>query len=115
MTQNKKIEERAKVLAEKEAKIKMQLDTDSDELKEKAVRIGKIAAITGIVALVGYWIFNVFSDTETEEEEEPKTKKVPQRASTTSRIVTVLMPYLNRFLDGILEDEGKEVNKKEEN
>lgn len=106
------IEDRVKALSEREEKIKRQLDSDSDEMKDKAIRVGKIALVVGVVTLVGYWLFNIFSDEEEEEEEEekPKKKKKKRKSSdgTTSRIATLLLPYLNKFLDGVLDDEEED-------
>ena len=109
MSKKETIESRVKALAEREEKIKMQLDSSSDEMKEKAMRVGKIALIAGLVGLAGYWIFNAFFQDEEDEEEKPKKKKKKRHkhsSGSTSRITALLLPYLNRVLDGILEDEG---------
>ncbi|WP_420317774.1 hypothetical protein [Ekhidna sp.] len=118
MSKKETIESRVKALTEREQKIKKQLDNDSDEMKDKAMRVGKIALVAGGVALLGYWLFNIFSDDD-EEVEKPKKKKKHKRSSpnTTARITALLMPYLNKFLDGVLDDEDndkKEDIKKEE-
>ena len=118
MSKKETIESRVKALTEREQKIKKQLDNDSDEMKDKAMRVGKIALVAGGVALLGYWLFNIFSDDD-EEVEKPKKKKKHKRSSpnTTARITALLMPYLNKFLDGVLDDEDndkKENIKKEE-
>ncbi|WP_425392804.1 hypothetical protein [Ekhidna sp.] len=107
MSNKKSIEDRVKALTEKEQKIKMQLDNDSDEMKEKVMRVGKIALVAGGVALIGYWLFNAFSHDEDEEEEKPK-KKQRSSPNTTSRITALLMPFLNRVLDGVLDDTDEE-------
>lgn len=109
MSRKETIKDRAKALAEREEKIKMQLDSSSDEMKEKAMRVGKIALIAGLVGLAGYWIFNSFFQEEEDDEEKPKKKKKKKNkhaSGSTSRITALLLPYLNRVLDGILEDEG---------
>ncbi|WP_424962163.1 hypothetical protein [Ekhidna sp.] len=113
MSKKGNIEDRVRALSEREEKIKRQLDSDSDEMKDKAIRVGKIALVIGLVTLVGYWLFNVFADEDEEVEEKPKKKKKKRKSSdsTTSRITALLLPYLNRFLDGVLDDE--EENKKE--
>ena len=110
MSKKGSIEDRVKALSEQEEKIKRQLDSDSDEMKDKAMRVGKIALVVGLVTLVGYWLFNIFSDEEEEEEEKPKKKKKKRKSSdgTTSRIATLLLPYLNKFLDGVLDDEEED-------
>lgn len=116
MSRKETIEDRIKSLEAKEQKIKVQLDSDSDELKGKAMRVGKIALITGVVAILGYWIFNViFQD---DEEEKPKKRKKRNRESKgfSERIVALAMPYVNKALDGILEgdeEEGKKESEKE--
>ena len=116
MSRKETIEDKIKSLEAKEQKIKVQLDSNSDELKEKAMRVGKIALITGVVAILGYWIFNViFQD---DEEEKPKKRKKRNRESKgfSERIVALAMPYLNKALDGILEgdnEDGKKGSKKE--
>lgn len=117
MSKKETIESRVKALAEREEKIKMQLDSNSDEMKEKAMRVGKIALIAGLVGLAGYWIWNAFFQEEEEEEEKPKKKKKKKHkysSGSTSRITALLLPYLNRVLDGILEDEGMREKKNTE-
>lgn len=100
---NSSIEDRVQALKVREEKIKLQLDSDSTEMKEKASRIGKIALVSGIVAILGYWIFNIIFQ---EENEEPKKKKKKRKESKgfTERIVTLAMPYVNNALDGVLND-----------
>lgn len=115
MSKKGSFDERVKKLEAKEEKIKLQLDSNSDEVKSKVMRVGKIALITGAVALIGYWIFNVIFQ-ENEDEEKPRKKKKKQRESKgfTERIVALAMPYVNKALDGILNDENEEVEKPKE-
>lgn len=108
MSKKETIEDRVKSLQEREQKIKLELDNDSDEMKSKVMRVGKIALITGVVAILGYWIFNtIFQD---EDEEKPKKKKKRNKESKgfTQRVTALAMPYLNRVLDGILNEEEDE-------
>lgn len=115
MSKKQTIEDRVKSLEEREEKIKLQLDSDSDEIKEKVMRVGKIALITGIVSILGYWIFTVIFGGDDEEEEKPKKKKKKRQDSGgfTARITALAMPYVNRVIEGILEDEGETVDIKE--
>lgn len=108
MSKKETIEDRVKSLQEREQKIKLELDNDSDEMKSKVMRVGKIALIAGVVAILGYWIFNtIFQD---EDEEKPKKKKKQNKESKgfTQRVTALAMPYLNRVLDGILNEEEVE-------
>lgn len=114
MSRKETIEDRVKALSEREEKIKRQLDSDSDEVKDKAMRVGKIALVVGGVTLLGYWIFNVFFADDDEEEEKPKKKKrKKQSQGTTSRISALLLPYFNKLLDGILDDEEEKQRSEE--
>ena len=69
MSKKKPIKERLKLLAEKEKQIKDHIDETSEEAKGKAMRVGKIALVSGIFVLLAYWIYNVFSSDEDQEEE----------------------------------------------
>ncbi len=113
MSKKETIEDRVKSLEEREKKIKLQIDSDSDEMKDRALRIGKIALITGVITILGYWIFNIiFQD---DEEEKPKKKKKNRGSESkgfSQRITALAMPYLNKMLDGIL-DEDEETNEGE--
>ncbi|WP_436517718.1 hypothetical protein [Ekhidna sp. To15] len=116
MSKKETIEDRVKSLEAREKKIKLQIDSDSDEMKDRAKRIGKIALVTGVVTILGYWIFNIiFQD---DDEEKPKKKKKKRNSESKGfgqRIGALAMPYLNSILDGILnEDENTEVKTKKE-
>ncbi|MEP1035339.1 hypothetical protein [Ekhidna sp.] len=113
MSKKETIEDRVKSLEAREKKIKLQIDSDSDEMKGNAMRIGKIALIAGAVGILGYWIFNIiFQDDETDENPKKKRKKKNVESKGFSQRVTALaMPYLNKVLDGILDDD--ELKKKE--
>ncbi|WP_462247579.1 hypothetical protein [Ekhidna sp.] len=116
MSKKASIEDRVRSLEARERKIKLQLDSDSDELKEKAMRVGKIALIAGVVSILGYWIFNIIFNDDEEVEEKPKKKKkrAKDESGFGSRIATLAMPYLNKFLDGILEDQLADNKEQEE-
>lgn len=114
MSKKETIEQRVKSLTDREQKLKLQLDSDSDEMKDKAKRVGKVALIAGIVALLGYWIFNViFHDDEVEEEERPKKKKKKKRDSDgiSSKVTAFILPYIGKMLDGLLDEEAEESKK----
>ncbi|MEO9482320.1 MAG: hypothetical protein ABJG47_02700 [Ekhidna sp.] len=112
MSKKVTIEDRVKSLEAREEKIKLQLDADSDVIKGKAMRVGKIALISGIVAIVGYWVFNIIFD-DGEKKPKRKKKKIRNEGNFSSRIVALAMPYLNKILEGILEDENVEEKEKE--
>lgn len=116
MSKKETIEERVKSLEAKEQKIKLQLDSSSDEMKDKAKRVGKVALIAGIVAILGYWIFNIIFQDDDEDEGQPKKKKKKNRQSGgfTERLTALAMPYLNKALDGILDDESESEKKEGE-
>ena len=105
----KKIDERLEVLKTQEEKIKLELSKESDEIKGKVKRIGKIALTAGIVAILGYWIFNAFAP----EEEKSKKKKKKQSKGTWDRLATLATPYLNQFLNGVMSEEDQTSKEKE--
>ena len=74
------------------------------------MRVGKIALITGIVTILGYWIFNtIFQDEEDEDKPKKKKKKSVESKGFSERIVALAMPFVNKMLDGILSDEEETV------
>ncbi|MEQ9465995.1 MAG: hypothetical protein RLN88_01215 [Ekhidna sp.] len=114
MSKKETIENRVKALSEREEKIKLQLDNDSDEMKDKAMRIGKIALIAGGVALLGYWIFNmIFREEEEEEEDRPKKKRKRDSDGISSKVTAFILPYIGKILDGLLDGEEEPKKKKE--
>lgn len=111
MSKKESIEARVKLLNEKEEQIKIRLTQEADQAKSsRAFRIGKIALITGGVALVGYWIFNVIF--QHEDEEQPKKKSKRKKSSNSTGLLTaLLLPYLQKILEGYFDKEtGKSVN-----
>ena len=116
MSKKRTIEDQAKALSQREEKLKLQLTSDSDELKDKAIRVGKIALVAGLVGLLVYWIFNMFSDDE--EEEKPKKKKKKRRSTSggiSSRLTALALPYLEKAIGSIMQevDEEEPIRKKE--
>jgi hypothetical protein len=107
MSKKGTIEDQVKALSQREEKLKLQLDNDSDEMKDKAMRVGKIALIAGGVALLGYFIFNTFFGEE-EEEEKPKKKRRSSSNGITSRITALALPYLEKVVSGIMEEADTE-------
>ena len=106
----KKIDERLEALKTQEEKIKLELSKESDEIKGKVKRIGKIALTAGIVAILGYWIFNAFAP----EEEKSKKKKKKQSKGAWDRLATLATPYLNQFLDGVMNSEEDQTSKEKD-
>lgn len=106
MSKKETIEDQVKALTRREEKLKLQLSSDSDELKEKAKHVGKIALIAGLVAIVGYWIFTIFADDDEEEDRPKKKKKKSKSASNgiSSRLTALAIPYLEKFLSGVMDD-----------
>lgn len=103
MSKKETIEDRVKSLQEQEEKIKLQIDVDSEELKSKGIRVAKIALVSGLVAIGGYLIFNLFFGDD-EEQEKPE-KKSGRGNGFFSRIGALAVPYLEKSLDGLLNDE----------
>ncbi|MEP5105005.1 MAG: hypothetical protein ABJQ84_10315, partial [Ekhidna sp.] len=76
--------------------------------------------ITGVVTILGYWIFNVIfnDDDDDEENEKPKKKKKrkTQGQGITSRLTALAIPYIERIIEGVIdekEDEDENVVAKE--
>lgn len=117
MSKKETIEDQVKALSRREEKLKLQLSNDSDDIKEKAKHVGKIALVAGLVAIIGYWIFTIFSDDD--EEEKPKKKKKKRKAASggiSSRLTALAIPYLEKMISGVMEDSEepeKSVKKKE--
>ena len=113
MSKKETIKDKLRSFEEREKKIKLRLDSDSDEMKDKARRVGKIVLTAGIVAILGYWIFNIiFQNDEDEEEPEKRKKKSKDSSTFFSRITAFAMPYLNKLLDEVLDEGEKETHKK---
>ncbi len=103
----KRIDERIESLKLKEERIKLQLSKETDEIRGRAKRIGKIALVAGVVAILGYWIFNSFLSEDGKE----KKKKKKQSKSSWERLATIATPYLNKFLDGVMKLEEEPSSK----
>ena len=114
MSSKKIIDDRVKSLEEREKKVKLQLESNSEEVKRRFARVGKIALISGLLAILGYWIFNIiFQDDE--EYEKPKKKKKVKSKGFTERIAALAMPYINNALDDLLSDVNKDEKEQESN
>ena len=108
MTQ--KINVQKEALAEREKKILLELESSEANIKAKAKTVGKIALVSGIVALVAYWGYNAFW-ADSDEEQPKKKKKKKKSGNQLSQIVT---PYIATFLAGILDlDEAEKAEKPE--
>ncbi len=115
MSKKETIEDRVRSLEAKEQKIKLQLDSSSGEMKDKAKQVGKVALIAGVVAILGYWVYNIiFQDDDVEDQPKKKKKKSRQSSGFTERLTALAMPYLNKALDGILDDENENEKKEGE-
>ncbi len=118
---NKKeiIENRFKSLKDKEDKSKLQLSHHSDEIRDKAKQVGKIALTVGIIAVLGYWIFNaLFHKNDIGGERKKEKKKKKQSKSTWARLAPIVIPYANEFLDRMMssnEEKSKSIDKNQEN
>ncbi len=112
MSKKETIEDRFKALKAKEDQVKLQLTSNSDEMRDNAKRIGKIALTAGLIAILGYWIFNVFFGED--EKEGKKNKKKKKSKGTWERIGALAMPYISKFLDGVidLDEESTQNDKK---
>ena len=107
MSKKETIEDQVKALSEREEKLKLQLSNDSEDIKEKAKHVGKIALVAGLVAIVGYWLFTIFSDEEDEEDEKPKKRKKKKKSSSngiSSRLTALAVPYIEKILSGAMDD-----------
>lgn len=111
---SKTIKQRTQGLKDREAKLKLQLEGSEDQLKSKAKTVGKIVLVSGLVALAGYFLFQVFF-AEDEDEEKPKKKKKNHKSDgITRRISAFAMPYVIEFLDNLLEIKDLKEEKEEE-
>lgn len=115
---SKTIKERSRDLKERETRLKLQLEDSEGELKNTAKSVGKIALVSGLVALLGYVVYSIFfAEEEDEEEEKPKKKKKKKRNSSLSgTLLAYGMPYITKMVDELLEIEDlkKELPEKEE-
>lgn len=106
----KTIKEKRKELAAREQQLKEELDLNSEGLKEKAKQVGKIALVSGGVALLGFWIYKAFF--EDEESEIPSKKSKKRRKAmkgVSTKLTDIAMPYLGKVLDSVFsEDDVKE-------
>ncbi len=101
---SRKIKERTKELAAKEAELKSTLLGRSSNLQSKANRVGKVAIVGGITTLMIYMVYRSVSDSENEEK--PKKAKYVRTASSViaEKLIVFLLPYLGKFLDRLLSD-----------
>lgn len=113
MSKKESIEKRVKALNEREEQIKRQLDSDSDEMKERVTRIGKIALVVGLVSLIGYWVFGgLFGDDDEEEEVEKRPRKrsksTRENEGVGSMITAFILPYVQKIIDGAFDEDEEE-------
>lgn len=110
----KTLKERKRELAMREEALKEELDLNSDGLKEKAKHVGKIALVSGGVALLGFWIYKAFFEEESDEKPSKKSKKRKKATKDlTSKLSAMAMPYLGKVLDSFLNENKEEVSKEE--
>lgn len=101
----KQIDQQKEALEEKEKKILLELAQNEQELRSKAKSIGKIALISGLVALIAYWGYKLFVD---EPEEPKKSKKNKKKARKSNVLGQLATPYIVKFFSELLELESKE-------
>ncbi|MEM0938625.1 MAG: hypothetical protein AAGI25_02415 [Bacteroidota bacterium] len=109
------ISEKKQELKEREEELRFQLDKSEEKLRNTAKSVAKIALLSGLLTLLGYWIYRLFFHHRSAEEE--KKKKEKRKKSVFPRLgklSEVIAPYLIRFFkEVVLElDKEKEDTKK---
>ncbi|MFK7951937.1 MAG: hypothetical protein AB8B73_03755 [Ekhidna sp.] len=109
----KTIKEKREQLAAREQELKKELDLNSEGLREKAKQVGKIALVSGGVALLGFWIYKAFfedEDTENVSKKSIKRKKAMKGVST--KLTDLAMPYIGKVLESVFSnDDEKKIRK----
>lgn len=95
----KTIKDQIKELKEQEEQIRTQLDESEDKLREQTNTIGKIALISGLVALLGYLGYKTFFA----EKKKSKKKKKGGKNPIRGRIGQLITPFIINFLTEKLE------------
>ncbi len=103
---SKKIKERTKELADKEATIKKKLLGKTGVLQSKASKIGKTALIGGLVTLVIYALYKAFFQGETKSKK-TKTYGTSPSGIVAEKVTTFLLPYLGKVLDNFFDRRSK--------
>ena len=99
------IKEREKKLQNREAELKVRLEQSKDGLRRRMRSAGQIALVSGLVALIGYWIFrSLFS--EQEPETETKTEKAKTSQSFFDRMLSLATPYIVNLFKEMLQVDG---------
>lgn len=111
----KTLKERKGELAIREQALREELDLNSDGLKEKAKHVGKIALISGGVALLGFWVYKAFFEEEASEKSSKKSKKRKKAIKgVSSKLMGMTLPYLGKMLNSVFEaDETQKVKNDE--
>ncbi|MEM6736555.1 MAG: hypothetical protein AAGC64_10260 [Bacteroidota bacterium] len=109
------ISEKEQELKEREKKLRFQLDKSEEKLRNTAKNVAKIALLSGLLTLFGYWIYRSFFQLGPAEKE--KKKKARRKKSVLpglGKLSELISPYLTRFLkETVLElEEEKEGTKK---
>ena len=104
MKKMKRIDQQKETLEEKEKKILLELEHNEKQLRSKAKSIGKIALVTGFVALIAYWGFKLFVN----EPEEPKKSKKKKKTKNSSMLSQIATPFLVKFFSELLDFESKD-------
>ena len=115
----KTLKERNEKLAEREATLKEELDLNSEEMMDKAKQVGKVALISGGIALLTFWIYKAFFENEDKSAPKKKSKKRKRVMKTTSnKLAEMALPYVGKALNSIFKDdavrENVEMNYKKE-
>ena len=100
---NQRINDQQEELKRKEEKILLELESTEKNLKARARTVGKIALISGLVALLAYFGFKAFSD------DSPKKSK-KKRKKESGGLGQIVTPLIVKFLKDIfdLDDEKPE-------
>jgi len=111
----KSLKERKQELALREQVLKDELDLNSEGLKEKAKHVGKIALISGGVALLGFWVYKAFFEEDDIEKTTKKSKKRKKAVKgVSSRLATMALPYVGKILDSVFQENKEEKAKKKQ-
>ena len=114
MSKSKTIEQKSKELKSREERVMLELNHNGDDLKTKAIQVGKIALISGLVVLAGYWTYKAFFTDDqggevVKKKKKKKNKKIASGLGLGTRLSALATPYITNFLGGLLEiDSTKE-------
>ncbi len=99
----RKIEKKAEQLKAREKEVRLQLDKSEEKLKKSTKRVGLIALVSGLVALLIYWIYKSIFMSPSSKEIKATEKKVVAKGSILKNLMKLITPYLIEFLTNLLE------------